>query len=187
MPTVLEVSCIKVEQLIAQIRVLNHSIEIYEQKIQETFEKHPDAFIFQSFPGSGRQQAPRLLAAFGDDRNHYTEASGIAAFAGVAPVIQCSGKQSWTHWRWHAPCFVRQSFVEFAGSSVVWSRWAKIYYDKQRERGKQHHVAVRALAFKWMRILFRCWQDRVPYNEEIYLAALEKRGSWIAEAMKKVA
>ena len=38
-------------------------------------------------------------------------------------------------------------------------------------------MAVRALAFKWIRILYRCWQTRTPYNETVYLNALAKRGS----------
>jgi hypothetical protein len=44
-------------------------------------------------------------------------------------------------------------------------------------RGKDHHVAVRAVAVKWIRIVFRCWKDRVTYDENKYLAALARRGS----------
>jgi hypothetical protein len=54
------------------------------------------------------------------------------------------------------------------------SRWARAYYDQLRAGGKNHHAALRALAFKWQRILFRCWKDHVPYDEARYLASLEK-------------
>jgi transposase len=185
--TVIETGQMMIKMLIRQIRDLNRAIDDYDKRINEVFKEHPDAFIFKSFPGAGKQQAPRLLVAFGDDRCRYESAVNASAFIGVAPVIERSGKQMWVHWRWFVPKFQRQSVVEFAGSSIVWCPWAKVYYERQKERGKEHHAAVRALAFKWMRILFRCWQDRVPYDEQKYLAALERHGSWLATAVKKAA
>jgi hypothetical protein len=59
--------------------------------------------------------------------------------------------------------------------SMRYSYWAAVYYRQQRERGKKHHVAVRALAFKWLRILYRCWKDHEPYDEAKYLFALRQR------------
>jgi hypothetical protein len=45
------------------------------------------------------------------------------------------------------------------------SEWAKAYYEHLRnDEKKDHHAAVRSLAFKWIRITFRCWQDRKPYD-----------------------
>ena len=38
-------------------------------------------------------------------------------------------------------------------------------------------ATIRALAFKRIRVLFRCWVDRTPYNESRYLDALQKRRS----------
>ena len=75
------------------------------------------------------------------------------------------------------------SFHEWAGHSISQSTWARAYYQQQRGRGKDHHAAVRALAFKWIRILFRCWQDRVAYDENKYLAALAKRGSPLSSVL----
>jgi len=93
------------------------------------------------------------------------------------PVTERSGKRKWVHFRWACPKFLRQSFHEWAGHSIVQSAWARAYYQQQRDRGSDHHAAVRALAFKWIRIVFRCWKDRVAYDESKYLAALAKRGS----------
>src|SRR5262249_7465514 len=88
-----------------------------------------------------------------------------------------SGKRKWVHFRWACPKFLRQSFHEWAGHSIAQSAWARAFYQQQRRRGSDHHAAVRALAFKWVRIVFRCWKDRVAYDENKYLAALAKRGS----------
>jgi transposase len=176
-----------VQTLVAQIRTFNRAIQGYDQRIAELFKAHPDGFIFASFPGAGKQLAPRLVAVFGTDRGRYETAVNMATYSGVAPVIERSGKQEWIRWRWHCPKFLRQSLVEFAGHSVGFSTWANVYYHEQIKRGKGHHAAVRALAFKWLRILFRCWKTRTPYDEAKYLAALQRHGSWIAAAIKNAA
>jgi len=176
-----------VEMIIGLIRSVNRSIQGYDEQIDTLFQEHPDAFIFKSFPGAGKQLAPRLVAAFGTDRDRYKTAVSASTYFGVAPVIERSGKQVWIRWRWHCPKFLRQSAVEFAASSIGFSPWAKLYYQEQINRGKKHHAAVRALAFKWVRILFRCWQNRTPYDENKYLAALERHGSWLAAVVKAAA
>ena len=79
------------------------------------------------------------------------------------------------HWRWACPKFLRQTFHEWAWLSTRKSGWAKNFYDQQREENKSHHAAIRALSFKWIRILFRCWKDSVPYDETRYALALQKR------------
>ena len=92
-------------------------------------------------------------------------------------MIERSGKKKWVHFRWAAPKFLRQSFHEWAGRSIAQSQWARAYYEQQRQRGKGHHAAVRALAFKWIRVAFRCWKNRVAYDESMYLATLARRTS----------
>lgn len=176
-----------VHSLIPQIRSLNKAIDVYDQHIRNVFKDHPDAHIFESLPGAGKQLAPRLLAIFGTDRDRFKSAVDVSTLNGVAPVVERSGKQSWVHWRWHCPKFQRQGIVEFASHSIGYCAWAKAHYQKQIKRGKGHHAAVRALAFKWMRIIFRCWQTRTPYDEEAYLAALSRHGSWIPETLQPTA
>jgi transposase len=121
--------------------------------------------------------APRLLAAFGSQRERYGSAREVQSYSGIAPVTERSGKKKWVQFRWAAPKFLRQSFHEWAGHSIAHSEWARSYYQQQRSKGKGHHAAVRALAFKWIRIVFRCWKDGVAYEESKYLAALSKRSS----------
>jgi len=174
---VLEYSTLMVQALIPQLRALLHSIEEFDRKIAEVFRKHPDRPIFESFPGAGAALAPRLLAAFGADRDRYQAASEMQQFSGIAPVTEKSGKQHWVHWRMACPKFIRQTFHEFADHSRRWCGWAKAYYQIQIERGKKHNAAVRSLAYKWIRLLFRCWKQRLPYQEEIYLRSLAKQQS----------
>jgi len=159
------------------IRSLVRGIADLDRKIEEAAAAHPDFFIFESLPGAGAVLAPRLLAAFGSQRERYANAEEVQAYSGIAPVTERSGKKKWIHFRWACPKFLRQSFHEWAGHSIAHSQWARSYYQQQRERGKGHHAAVRGLAFKWIRIVFRCWKDGVVYDESKYLAALAKRNS----------
>jgi hypothetical protein len=115
--------------------------------------------------------------------DRYSNVVELQAFSGIAPVTQRSGKSQWVHFRWACPKFLRQTFHEWAAHSIPYSVWARAYYQQQIAKGNDHHAAVRSLAFKWIRIAFRCWKDRVPYNESIYLAALRRRGSALAAAV----
>jgi transposase len=161
------------------IRSLACGIADLDRKIEEAA-AHPDFFIFESLPGAGAALAPRLLAAFGSQRERYANAEEVQAYTGIAPVTERSGKKKWVHFRWACPKFLRQTFHEWAGHSIAHSQWARSYYQQQRERGKGHHAAVRGLTFKWIRIVFRCWKDEVVYDENKYLAALAKRHSPLA-------
>ena len=103
----------------------------------------------------------------------------------MAPVTERSGKKSWVHWRCQCPTFLRHTFVEWAAESIRHAFWARGYSQQQRDAGKAHHAAVRALAFKWIRMLFRCWQDRTPYDASVSLNALNRRGSSLIHNLAK--
>jgi transposase len=183
-PAVVLASTMMVHALVKQIPPLTDSIEEYDQQIASLFKQHDDSTLFGSFPGAGPTLAPRLLAAFGSDRNRFEYAAEVQQLSGVAPVTEKSGKACWVHWRWACSKFLRQSFHEFAGQSILKSVWARAYYQQQCRRGKSHHAALRALAYKWIRIIFRCWKDHTPYDEAAYLKSLQLRGSNLASALK---
>jgi transposase len=174
---VIEPAILQVKMLVDLLRPLQKNIVLIDESIAMAFEAHPEAALFRGLPGAGPATAPRLLAAFGTDRSRYPDASSLQKYAGIAPVKQKSGRQVWIHWRWNAPKFLRQTLVEWAGQSVPKCAWAKAYYKQQRAAGKHHQATLRALAFKWIRILWRCWQDRVPYDEARYLESLRRQKS----------
>jgi transposase len=163
--------------LVEQLRTVLTAINGFDREIAMVAGTLPDYALFQGLPGAGPQLAPRLLAAFGEQRERFHGADELQKYSGIAPVTERSGKKSWVHWRWQCPTFLRQTFVEWAAQTINRSFWAGAYYRQQRAKGSSHQAAVRALAFKWIRILHRCWQTRTPYDETIYLNALRKRGS----------
>lgn len=177
---VLTASVSMVQAIIGQLRPVLAAIKDFDKQIAALFASHADQEIFSSFPGAGEVLAPRLLAAFGSLRERFASAQEVQQFSGIAPVIERSGKSCFIHRRFACPKFLRQTFHEYAGQSLRWSAWARTYYQQQRQKGAGHHTAVRALAFKWIRILFRCWQSRTPYCEDFYLQALRRHGSPLA-------
>ena len=166
-----------VQANVSQLRPLLSAIQQMDKQIAELFAQHADHDLFDSFPGAGKALAPRLLAALGADRGRFASAREVQQFSGIAPVTERSGKSCLIHRRWACPKFVRQSFHEFAAQSIRWSKWARAYYEQQRARANYHHAAVRSLAFRWIRIIYRCWQTGVAYNEATYQQALRRRGS----------
>ena len=162
------------------IQTLNPLIDDYAARIAKLFDAHPEAPIFTGLPGAGPALAPRLLSFFGTDRSRFTAAANIQSFSGIAPVTKSSGKSKVVFFRVACPDFDRQTFHEFARLSVASSQWAANYLVYYTAKGKNYHAIIRALAFKWIRILFRCWQNRTPYDEAKYLDALKKRGSIFA-------
>src|SRR5439155_5534433 len=151
-----------VHALVAQLRVTLQASADFDNAIAQRAQDHPDFPLFDALPGAGAVFAPRLLVAFGAPRERFTSAEDLQKYAGIAPVTERSGKKSWVHWRLQCPKFLRHTLVEWAAASTRHSFWAQVYSQQQRDNGKAHHAAVRALACKWLRILSRCWQDRTP-------------------------
>jgi len=174
---VLELSSAQAQGLIAELRALQKHIAVLDEQIATAFAAHPDAALFRDLPGAGKVLAPRLAAAFGSDRSRWTDAESFGRYIGVLPVLERSGARQWVHWRWSAPKFLRQTFVEWAKQTVRYCEWAGAYYDYCKQRGKRPQSIYRSLAAKWIRILWRTWQDRVPYDDPRYCAALKANRS----------
>ena len=162
---------------------LTEAIGEHDKNIANRLLQHPDRHIFTSLPGAGDVLAPRLLSMFGIDRNKFCSSDDVQKWSGVAPITIQSGQMKITLFRYACPKYIRQSFIEFAGCSIDNSIWAKAFYQIQREKGKSYQSAVRALAFRWIRIIFKCWKENKPYDELTYLKSLQKRRSPIIKQL----
>jgi len=173
-----------VVMLVKQIRDLNKAVKQFDEEIATAFAKHPDVQLFRSLPGSGDALAPRLMTAFGDDRDRYEAADEMESHSGIAPVTRSSGKYHSVKKRNACNKFLRQTFHEFADHARQWSAWAKAFYKMKRASGMKHHAALRALAYKWIRIIFRLWKNREIYNEAHYIDRLKRNNSPIIKFME---
>lgn len=179
-PALLKVARMRVLDHIGQLQALNKSIKAYEQEIDHVFADQKQAALFAGLPGAADILAPRLLAAF--SLINPKDACEMQTMVGIAPIRVQSGQSLKTFMRRQCPKFLRQSFHEFAGCSVKYSAWAKAYYDHMtKDKHFTANAAKRALAFKWIRILFACWKSNRPYSEIEYIAALQKRNSPLAK------
>lgn len=167
--SIIEPLSMAVQGTCRQIKALNESIREFDKRLEQRVKAHPDADIFLSFPNMGKVNASRIISFFGTDRKRFSSADEVNTTSGVSPVLVRSGKTTVIKARVACNHFHRQSFVEWAGGTIPRCAWAKNYYASKRRKGADHHVAVRALAFKWIRVLYACWRNRTSYSEEFYL------------------
>jgi transposase len=163
--------------IVRMIIQLNETVAEYDREIARHMAEHCDAALFQSFPAAGPAMAPRLVAAFGTDRERFGSAQEVQQLSGIAPVLKRSGKSCSIMRRLACPKFLHQTFHEYADHSRKQSAWAAAYYRMLKARGLGHHCALRSLAFKWQRIMYRCWKTRTLYDEARHLQQLRLRNS----------
>ncbi|TWU20339.1 IS110 family transposase [Bythopirellula polymerisocia] len=168
-------SAMAVKLLAHQIQQSLKAIEEFDAAIDEAMKQHPDAHLFTNLRGAGSALAPRLLCAFGSQRDRWEDADSLASFSGIAPVTKQSGKQRHVHRRFACPKYLRQTFHEFADCARRFCPWSKARYRMLRDRGMKHHAALRKIARSWIRILFRVWKTRVPFDCDRYIANLKQR------------
>ena len=186
-PVLLRTHARRCRSLAAQIHVLNESIKSYDAEIKELVKKHADYGIVKDLPGASDKTHARIIAALGDDRTRYANAESLQAAAGIAPITTTSGNMYYVSARWSSSKFIKQTFHEYAGLSIAKCAWAKAYYEEQLAKGKSAQMAKRALAFKWIRIIFRLWQARIGYDDSHYVSRLNATGSPLAKKLQSAA
>jgi transposase len=154
------------------VRALNASIKALSRSVAAHLGEHQDNEIFTSLPRSGQVNAAQMLAEWGDCRGAYDDAEAVAAIAGLTPVTKASGKHSAVHFRWACNTRFRVAVTTFADNSRHDSAWAADVYRRAVARGCDHPHAVRILARAWVRVIYRCWVDRVPYDATKHRAAV---------------
>ena len=153
-----------VQALVTVLKALGAARKDLDRSVVAHLGEHPDAAIFTSLPRSGQINAAQMLAEWGDCREAYDSADAVAALAGLTPVTKESGKHRAVSFRWACNTRFRVAMTIFADNSRHASPWAADIYNRARHGGKDHPHAIRILARSWIRVIWRCWQDRVPYD-----------------------
>ena len=187
----IEMSVLRVEAVIDQLQTLTKHVKRYEKQLNDQLPQHDGYHVVKSLPGAAVNTQARIIAALGDDRDRFPTAASLQAASGIAPVTSQSGRQKFVNARRACPKFMKQTFHEYAGLSISQSRWAKAYYEQQKEKNKTKRngtqIAKRALAYKWQRIIHRLWISGEPYDEERYIARLEATGSPLFKLLTEAA
>ena len=153
------------------LTALNASVRNLDRSVAAHLGEHPDGAIFTSLPRSGQVNAAQVLAEWGDCRQAYEHPDSVAALAGVTPVTKESGKHRAVHFRWACNKRFRAAITTFADNSRHASPWAAKIYSDARASGKDHPHAIRILARAWIRVIWRCWLDGIPYDPATHGAA----------------
>jgi transposase len=165
--------------LAGQLSVLQSHLDKFREKIAVLFTKHDDHDVFGSLPGAGDKLAPRLLAELGDDRERFDSHEALQCYAGTAPVSYQSGQVNRVRFRRACQTILRHTVHLWANQSRAKCSWAEVYYQKKREQGQTHACALRCLGQRWLKILWKMWQTKKPYDAELHQRSQLKHGSWV--------
>ena len=149
------------DRLVDQIRLLTSRIEHHVGSIE-------DGRILMSFPRAGRVCAAQILSELGSVRERFDSDEHLAAEAGVAPVTYASGKTKAVTFRWACNHRLRAALTCMADNSRHANAWAASVYAKARARGCDHPHAIRILSRAWLRVIWRAWTDRKPYDPALH-------------------
>ena len=165
-----------VSALLDQLDVTIQSVEAYRETIADFFGRMPAPEWTTSLPGAGSgTTVPALYAELGDAAGRWQGFRHLQSHAGTVPVTERSGKQLVVKFRFACNMHLRQAVHQFAFQSLTKSEWARAYYDRARKRGHPHHHALRALAAKWLKIIFVLWSRQVAYDETYHLATMARQ------------
>src|SRR5580704_1989715 len=168
--------------LVQMLFALEKQLGLYRQKIQALFAQHPDHDLFGSLPGAGPKIAPRLLSEIGDDRDRFQgDVQNLQCLAGTGPVTKRSGKLWESHQRWACSKPLRLVLQLFSEHTFTQCAWAEIYYRTHRAKDQSHAGALRCLAHRWLKIIYKMWLERTPYDPELHHRNQLKHGSWVFE------
>jgi transposase len=173
--------------LVAVLQALERQLDEYRRRINAAFAQHPDHDIFGSLPGAGEKLAPRLLSELGTVREVYPDADALCCQAGTSPVSHQSGKMNQARIRWACDVVLRHTVHLWADQSRKQSAWAAAYYRRKKEQGHSHASALRCLGKRWLKILWRLWQDRQKYDEERHQQNQREHGSWVSALLEGAA
>jgi transposase len=165
--------------LAKQLRLLEQQLKAYREHIDKLFQEHPDYTIFDSLPGIGEKLGPRLLSECGEDRDRFEDHEALQCYAGTAPVSFQSGQINRVRFRYACNKNLRTAVHLWANLSRKKCAWAQVYYHQKRLEGKSHACALRCLGQRWLKILWKMWQTKTPYDEQMHTRNQIKHGSWV--------
>ncbi len=175
-PHVVRVHARRLAGLGAELDVVVATVQSYREAVRDFFARMPAATWAMSLPGGqSGTTVPSLYAELGDAAGRWHTFRHLQAHGGTVPVTERSGKQVTVKFRFACNVHLRQAVHQFAFQSLQHSDWARAYYDRCRKRGHGHHQALRALAAKWLKIVFVLWTRQVAYNETYHLATMARQ------------
>jgi transposase len=162
--------------LVSQLKALAQAVESYSEEVERFFASMPAAKLVQTLPGGkSGTTVPMLWAELGDAKSRWESFRHLQAEAGAVPVTKASGKSRVVQFRFACNKLLRYASYWLSFNSLNRCEWANKYYRDQRAKGHRHPQALRALAAKWLKIIFIMWRDDKPYDENYHLANIARQ------------
>lgn len=171
--------------LAEELKALQRGIDEHRRRIEALFAQQAQAAIISSLPGAGRKLAPRLMCIFDSCEQRYGSADGVCKLAGTVPVTKKSGRSIHVKFRWACRKSYRDVMHQYAWVSLRRCVWARLFYQNCRKAGQDHPLALRNLANKWSKIIYRICCENAPYDEQRYLEALRRSNSPLASSLEQ--
>lgn len=150
-------------ELAADAIATRHRIGELDAQIAADLDRHPDAALIRSLPGMGATLTAEFLAEAGD-LNRFATADQLASAAGLAPVLQQSGKMHYLRRATGGSKTLKFIFYQSAFCAIRTDPANKAFYRRKRAEGKRHHQALIALARRRINVLFALLRSREPYQ-----------------------
>jgi transposase len=161
--------------LLRQLEPVVDAVDTYRKDIMDFFAALPAAEWASTLPASQGTLVPTIWAELGDVVGRWRSWQHLQGHSGVVPVTRSSGKAHGVYFRFACNGHLRRAFQQFAFCTLKSSEWARAYYDRQRARGHRHQAAIRAVAAKWVKIIFVLWSRQIPYDENYHLAMMTRQ------------
>jgi transposase len=148
---------------------------LHAQRVTDRFRTHPQAKVIESMPGMGPILGVEFIAITGGDLAAFGNAARLAAYAGLAPVPNDSGRRTGVLHRpvrYHRR--LRHVFYLAAFSSLKVEGPSRTFYHRKRGERQRHTVAMIALARRLVDVLWAMLRDNrtwEPTNPRVATAA----------------
>jgi hypothetical protein len=161
--------------MVAILKTIDAQMRKLRREMNRLFRQHPSYSWIKSLPGVGDLNGARLLARLGDNRERFQNLAMLRGTAGTVPITRSSGKRRSVHFRQECSHPLRKICYDLAMKSKAKSAWAKAYFKAQRERGHKASRANRALANRWVGIIWKLWETGEMYDEAKHQANREQQ------------
>jgi transposase len=160
-----EVSARIAHELAGEVLDLKERIDALDGELRQRFFARPEARILSSLPGMGPILGTEFLVSVGD-LSAFEGADRLAAYAGLVPAAQDSGKRVGNHRRMRGGNKVlkRRVFYQSAFASLRASPHSRAFYDRKRREGKKHTQALIALARRRVNVLWAMLRDGTTFE-----------------------
>lgn len=149
----------------SQIEFLNKTAAKVEAQVRELLNRVEPLIV--TVPGISTTTGAQIVAEIGDVRR-FKNAAAVVKYAGLNSGVSQSGRfeaKGEPIAKKGSP-YLRRSLWLAANRARQFDPKLKEFYEKKRDEGKCHRVAVTAVARKLCHIVFAVMRDRVPYDPD---------------------